>query len=67
MENIVIDTPNLVAETVPVKEASSGLDSLIAAKMTAMRNQVVATIPAGTGSDAEAKAAAPVAPPGEDV
>jgi len=66
MENIVTDTPNLVAETVPVKEASVGLDA-IAAKMAAMRNQVTATIPPGTGSDAEAKAEAPVAPPGQAV
>jgi len=66
MENIVTDTPNLVAETVPVKEASVGLDA-IAAKMAAMRNQVAATIPPGTGSDAEAKAEAPVAPPGQAV
>ena len=37
MENIVSDSPNLNVETVPVKEASVGLDA-IAAKMAAMRN-----------------------------
>jgi len=63
MENIVTDTPNLVAETVPVKEASTGLDA-IAAKMAAMRNQVQATNPTGTGESAEAKAETPVAPKG---
>ena len=66
MESIVIDTPNLPAETVPVREASVGLDS-IAAKMAAMRNQVAATIQPGTGVDAEAKAEAPVAPRGVEV
>lgn len=63
MDNLVIDTPNLTPETVPVKEASIGLDA-IAAKMAAMRNHVAATIPAGTGTVAEAKAQAPVAPEG---
>ena len=66
MENIVIDKPNLQTETVPVKEASVGLDA-IAAKMAAMRNQVAATIEPGTGTPAEAKAEAPVAPPGVEV
>ena len=42
MENIVTDSPNLVKETVPVKEASVGMDA-IAAKMAAMRNQIAAT------------------------
>jgi hypothetical protein len=63
MENIVTDRPNLAPETVPVKEASVGLDA-IAAKMTAMRNQVVATIQPGTGTNATAEAEAPVAPQG---
>jgi ribosomal protein S16 len=63
MDNIVIDKPNLAPETVPVKEASVGLDA-IAAKMAAMRNQVAATIPPGTGSTDEAKSEAPVAPEG---
>ena len=67
MENIVSDSPNLNVETVPVKEASTGLDA-IAAKMTAMRNQVAATMPeTGTGTTAEAKAEAPVAPQGVEV
>ena len=63
MENIVLDTPNLAPETVTATEAVVGLDA-IAAKMTAMRNHVAATIPNGAGSQAEAKAQAPVAPPG---
>jgi len=66
MENIVTDTPNLQPETVPVKEASVGLD-VIAAKMAAMRNQAAATIQPGTGTTAEAKAEAPVAPQGAAV
>jgi ribosomal protein S16 len=66
MENIVIDKPNLAPETVPVKEASVGLDA-IAAKMAAMRNQVVATTQPGTGSTDEAKSEAPVAPQGVEV
>jgi ribosomal protein S16 len=67
MENIVNDTPNLAKpETVPVKEASQGLDA-IAAKMAAMRNQNRATNETGTGSTAEAKAGAPVAPQGVEV
>lgn len=63
MENIVNDSPNLNVETVPVKEASTGLDA-IAAKMAAMRNQVQATNPTGTGESEEAKTETPVAPKG---
>ena len=68
MENIVNDIPNLAPETVPVKEASTGLDA-IAAKMAAMRNQAERNLPqepasAATGESAEAKAEAPVAPKG---
>ena len=66
MENIVVDRPNLQPETVPVAEASVGLDA-IAAKMAAMRNHVAATIQPGTGTNAEAKAKAPVAPQGVEV
>ena len=68
MENVITDTPNVVVDTVPVKEASIGLDA-IAAKMAAMtmRNQPVATNSTGTGSPAEAKAEAPVAPNGVEV
>ena len=66
MENIVTDSPNLVKETVPVKEASVGMDA-IAAKMAAMRNQIAATLPPGTGSTATAEAEAPVAPEGTTV
>ena len=66
MDTIVQDTPNLQPETVPVKEASVGLDA-IAQKMAAMRNQVPATNQPGTGSPAEAKAEAPVAPNGVEV
>ena len=66
MDTIVADIPNVPVDTVPVKEASVGLDA-IAAKMAAMRNQVAATIPAGTGSSDEAKAEAPVAPKGVEI
>lgn len=68
MENVITDTPNVVVDTVPVKEASIGLDA-IAAKMAAMtmRNQPVATNSTGTGSPAEAKAEAPVVPNGVEV
>ena len=66
MDTIVADIPNLPVETVPVKEASAGLDT-IAAKMAAMRNQVAATIPPGTGSSDQAKSEAPVAPKGVEV
>ena len=66
MDNIVSDTPNLVPETVPVNEVSSGLDS-IAQKMAAMRdqtlrNQMRTTNQADAGSSEEAVAEAPVAP-----
>ena len=71
MENIVADTPNLVNETVPVENVSSGMDA-IAAKMAAMkqdtlRNQLQATKPAETGSPAVATDGSPVAPEGVDV
>ena len=66
MDTVVNDIPNLSVETVPVKEASVGLDA-IAQKMAAMRNQTRATIPAGTGSSDEAKAEAPVAPRGVEI
>jgi ribosomal protein S16 len=66
MDTVVNDIPNLQPETVPVKEASVGLDA-IAQKMAAMRNQIQATIPAGTGSSDEAKAEAPVAPKGVEI
>jgi hypothetical protein len=69
MDAIVNDTPNLVPETVPVQEASAGLDS-IAAKMAAMksqtlRNQVTATSPTETGSTDAAAEDAPVNPEGD--
>lgn len=66
MEIQVNDSPNLAKpETVPVKEASVGLDA-IAAKMAAMRNlQQPSTEPAGTGSSDVATDERPVAP--EDV
>jgi ribosomal protein S16 len=66
MDTVVNDIPNVPVDTVPVKEASVGLDQ-IAAKMAAMRNQTAATMPAGTGSSDEAKAEAPVAPRGVEV
>jgi ribosomal protein S16 len=66
MDTVVNDIPNVVVDTVPVKEASVGLDA-IAQKMAAMRNQIQATIPAGTGSSDEAKAEAPVAPKGVEI
>ena len=70
MDNIVMDSPNLQVETVPVKEASVGLDA-IAAKMAAMkqsvRNQLEATNPIGTGSETSADESAPVAPEGVEV
>ena len=68
MDNIVLDTPNLAKpETVPVQNVSVS-DDAIAAKMAAMRNQVAATMPeTGTGTTAEAKAEAPVAPEGTEV
>ena len=67
MDTVVNDIPNVPVDTVPVKEASQGLDSVIAAKMAAMRNQVAANLPAGTGSSDEAKAEAPVAPKGVEI
>jgi ribosomal protein S16 len=66
MDTVVNDIPNVPVDTVPVKEASVGLDA-IAQKMAAMRNQIQATIPAGTGSSDEAKAEAPVAPKGVEI
>ena len=67
MDTIVADIPNLQPETVPVKNVSVS-DDAIAAKMAAMRNQVAATMPeTGTGTTAEAKAEAPVAPQGVEV
>mgnify|MGYP003333150735 CR=1 FL=1 len=68
MDTIVADKPNLVPETVPVPEASQGLDS-IASKMAAMkqqtlRNQMLATNQTETGSSAAAAADAPVVPEG---
>jgi hypothetical protein len=66
MENIVADKPNLVAETVPVPEVSTGLDA-IAAKMAAMRNQVSATNPTETGQSRVATQERPVAPEGVEV
>ena len=61
MESIVMDSPNVTVDTVPVQEVSTGLDS-IAAKMAAMRNQVAATIPTETGAKTAAAVRAPVAP-----
>ena len=71
MENIVMDSPNLKVETVPVKEASTGLDA-IAAKMAAMRNQAQRNQPqqpeeSGTGSSEVATEESPVAPQGVEV
>lgn len=65
MDNIIQDKPNLQPEVVPVQD-STGLDA-IAAKMAAMRNQTPVTKPTETGTDAEAKAKAPVAPEGSEV
>ena len=63
MENIVTDSPNLQVETVPVKEASVGLDS-IAAKMAAMRNQASRNPQAATeqASAGSTDVATPVSP-----
>jgi len=71
MDNIVSDKPNLQVETVPVKEAASGLDA-IAQKMAAMksetlRNQMRATEPAATGLSEDSQSHTPVAPEGVDV
>lgn len=68
MDTIVNDKPNLVAETVPVQEASQGLES-IASKMAAMRqqhvrNQMPATNKTETGSSDAAASEAPVVPEG---
>ena len=67
METQAVDIPNpSAAETVPVENVSTGLDS-IAQKMAAMRdqtlrNQIRATNPAEAGSSETAVAEAPVAP-----
>ena len=66
MDTIVKDVPNLPPETVQVQEASTGLDA-IAQKMAAMRNQIPATKPTGTGSEKLANNSAPVAPEGVEV
>jgi len=71
MENIVSDRPNLVPETVPVENVSTGLDA-IAAKMAAMkemtmRNQMKATEQTEAGSTKAAAKEAPVAPEGVKV
>lgn len=68
MENLVSDSPNVRVDTVPVKEASTGLDA-IAAKMAAMRNVAERNRPqqpenAGTGSSEVATDERPVAPEG---
>ena len=68
MENIVMDSPNLKVETVPVKEASTGLDA-IAAKMAAMRNVAERNRPqqpeqTATGSSEVATEESPVVPDG---
>jgi len=71
MENIVADRPNLVPETVPVQNVSTGLDA-IAQKMAAMkentlRNQMRATEATEAGSTKTAVEEAPVAPEGVKV
>jgi len=71
MENIVADRPNLVPETVPVENVSSGLDA-IAQKMAAMkqetlRNQMRNTESAEAGSEKPASQSAPVAPEGVEI
>jgi len=71
MENVVTDSPNVRVDTVPVKEASTGLDA-IAAKMAAMRNIAERNRPqqpeqTGTGNSAVATDERPVAPEGVDV
>jgi len=71
VETQAVDTPNpSTAETVPVENVSTGLDS-IAQKMAAMRdqtlrNQMRATNPAEAGSSETAVAEAPVAPGSAD-
>jgi len=67
MENVVQDVPNLSqAETVPVQKIDQGMDA-IAAKMAAMRNQVVATNQVETGVTPSAEDDTPVAPEGVEV
>ena len=71
MENIVTDRPNLVPETVPVENVSTGLDA-IAQKMAAMkemtlRNQMKATEQTEAGSTEAAAKETPVAPEGVKV
>lgn len=66
MDVIVSDRPNLQPETVPIKEASTGLDQ-IAAKMAAMRNAAGRNQPqqpaeAATGVSDVATEETPVAP-----
>ena len=68
MENVVNDSPNVRVDTVPVKEASTGLDA-IAAKMAAMRNVAERNRPqqpeqAETGSSEVATEESPVVPEG---
>ena len=60
----VVSTPN-VADTAPAQNAASSLES-IAAKMTAMRNQLAQSNEAETGSPAKANAEAPVVPEGTE-
>lgn len=71
MENVVTDSPNVRVDTVPVKEASTGLDA-IAAKMAAMRQHAERNRPqqpeqTGTGNSEVATDERPVAPEGVDV
>jgi len=66
MENLVRDTPNVPVDTVPVKEASIGLDA-IAQKMAAMRNRPEATEKTGAGSSRVATQDRPVVPEGVEV
>jgi hypothetical protein len=66
MENIVMDKPNVVVDTVPVQQSSGGLEA-IAQKMAAMRNQIQATNPAETGQSRVATQDRPVAPQGVEV
>jgi len=71
MDTLVADKPNLVAETVPVENSSSGLGA-IAEKMAAMkeltlRNQMKATDQTEAGSTKQARKAAPVAPEGVEI
>ena len=71
MDTLVADKPNLVAETVPVENSSSGLGA-IAEKMAAMkeltlRNQMKATGQTEAGSTKQASKEAPVAPEGVEI